>query len=154
MSETVQIDEAFFRKMLSSRVFYSDDFWYKRRSHHQIGFAVTIFMAIRLILIRKMLMGEMSYYADGAEIQRVLDPDFKGFAFYWLTRPEVDKALKLLIDSGVVVKRHKNSGPQGYGCDQLFSPSETTFQLMEAAAGKGNIKLGITNMLEHYLDKN
>jgi len=94
-----------------------------------LDLAVDLFMAIRKITMLNRIQRERGagISADGRQLQLLVCPSWHGFAFYWLGQDHIKKALDLLVNSGLVIKDRKNSGPQGYGCDQLYTLTNVAY---------------------------
>lgn len=110
--------------------------------------ALRLFMAIKDRCVYKKLAGEPdNVMANGKEIREAVTGETHSYASYWLQRPEVRAAFKQLEDTGVIIKKMRNSGPYGYGDDEEYWLSTQGSVLIQIGKTNDKIKLGLENMM-------
>lgn len=119
-----------------------------------LGFAIQVFMAIKRILVYKRLRGE-DYIdkADGRAIQKMMAPEWRSFAFYWLRQDGVERAFKYLIDAKLITKSMKQKPPYGYGCDELYGFTDLSLALLRSLDDLHQIKGALKNIIEDQLTR-
>lgn len=61
---------------------------------------------------------DMTDRANGQQIKEILDPNYRGFAFYFLRG--IDREIKWLSQHGFITLNNRWAGPSGYGDDEEF----------------------------------
>lgn len=130
----------------------SDGMMMRYRRPDDTGTAVGLFMAIKSILVYKLIKPgdefEFKNIANGLEIQKHMEPGWRSFAFYWLRQPPIDHALAKLIKANLVTKEMKNRPPYGYGCDELYSFTTKGMSLITSAEGdRGKLRCMVHDAL-------